>query len=262
MKSEDSNTLKNYCILHFSLFVLHTSLFMKQLRTRLWKRFRKATSDYGLLADGDKILIGLSGGKDSLLLLELMAQQARIFKPAIKIEACHIRMENVMYESDTRYLKQFCDKWQVPLHNILTTRFDDNADGGKPMCFLCSWHRRKALFGKAQELGCNKIALGHHQDDIITTSLMNLFFQGRFDSTPPLYRMDKMPLTIIRPLCLEHEDDIRAYADIAGYEKQIKICPYENCSQRYFANKIFREAETENPEVRHSIWRAVQREKK
>lgn len=222
----------------------------------LKKRFRKATADYGMLADGDKILIGLSGGKDSLLLLELMAQQARIFKPAIKIEACHIRMENVRYESDTRYLKRFCDKWQVPLH-ILTTRFDDNANGGKPMCFLCSWHRRKALFGKAQELGCNKIALGHHQDDIITTSLMNLFFQGRFDSTPPLYRMDKMPLTIIRPLCLEHEDDIRMYAKMSDYQKLIKECPYEDNSQRHYVNKLFRETEAANPEARHSIWKAL-----
>ena len=226
------------------------------LRNNLWKRFRKATADYQLLADGDKILIGLSGGKDSLLLVEMLGQQARIFKPSIKVEACHVRMQNVRYETDTSYLEQFCKRWNMPLH-VVTTSFDSTIPTSKPVCFLCSWHRRKALFAKAQELGCNKIALGHHQDDIITTSLMNLFFQGRFDSTPPLYRMDRMPLSIIRPLCLEHEDDISMYAKMAGYRKLKKECPYENNSQRHYVNKLFRGAETDNPEIRYSIWKAL-----
>ena len=86
---------------------------------------------------------------------------------------------------------------------------------------------------------------------------MNLFFQGHFDSTPPLYDMDRMPLSIIRPLCLEHEDDISIYAKMAGYEKLIKECPYENNSQRHYVNKLFRDAEAVNPEVRHSIWKAL-----
>ena len=227
-----------------------------RLRNSLWKRFRKATASYSLLADGDKILIGLSGGKDSLLLVEMLGQQARIFKPSIKVEACHVRMRNVKYETDTSYLEQFCERWNMPLH-IVTTSFDSSIPTSKPVCFLCSWHRRKALFAKAQELGCNKIALGHHQDDIITTSLMNLFFQGHFGSTPPLYDMDRMPLSIIRPLCLEHEDDISIYAKMAGYEKLIKECPYENNSQRHYVNKLFRDAEAVNPEVRHSIWKAL-----
>lgn len=107
---------------------------LKRLRNSLLKRFRKATTDYLLLEDGDKIMVGLSGGKDSLLLLELLGQQARIFKPAIKIEACHIRMENVKYETDTNYLQRFCDEWQVPLH-IITTKFDDSIETNKPNVF-------------------------------------------------------------------------------------------------------------------------------
>ena len=229
---------------------------LKRLRNSLWKRFRKATTDYHLLEDGDKIMVGLSGGKDSLLLLELLGQQARIFKSAIKIEACHIRMENVKYETDTNYLQRFCDEWHVPLH-IITTKFDDSIETNKPKCFLCSWYRRKALFRIAQEHGCNKIALGHHQDDIIDTCMMNLFYQGRFETTPPLYKMDKMTLSLIRPLCLMREDDIRAYAEMAEYEKQIKLCPYESSSQRHTMNKIFKEIEAINPEARYSIWKAI-----
>ena len=133
-----------------------------RLRNSLWKRFRKATACYSLLSDGDKILIGLSGGKDSLLLVEMLGQQARIFKPSIKVEACHVRMRNVKYETDTSYLEQFCERWNMPLH-IVTTSFDSSIPTSKPVCFLCSWHRRKALFAKAQELGCNKIALGQQQ---------------------------------------------------------------------------------------------------
>lgn len=230
---------------------------ISKLYNVLLKRFRKATTDFQLLEDGDKIMIGLSGGKDSLLLLELLGRQAKIFKPSIRVEACHVRMENVKYETDTSYLQSICDELGVKLH-VVTTRFDETEDSRKPVCFLCSWQRRKALFNLAQDEGCNKIALGHHQDDIITTSLMNLFYQGRFDSTPPLYKMDKMPLTIIRPLCLEHEADIKEYAELAGYEKQKKLCPYENDSQRHFANAIFRQAEAENAEVRYSIWKALQ----
>ena len=103
-----------------------------RLRNSLWKRFRKATACYSLLSDGDKILIGLSGGKDSLLLVEMLGQQARIFKPSIKVEACHVRMRNVKYETDTSYLEQFCERWNMPLH-IVTTSFDSSIPTSKPM---------------------------------------------------------------------------------------------------------------------------------
>ena len=165
-------------------------------------------------------------------------------------------MENVKYETDTNYLQRFCDEWQVPLH-IITTKFDDSIETNKPKCFLCSWYRRKALFKITQEHNCNKIALGHHQDDIIDTCMMNLFYQGRFETTPPLYKMDKMTLSLIRPLCLMREDDIRAYAEMAEYEKQIKLCPYESSSQRHTMNKFFKDIEAINPEARYSIWKAI-----
>ena len=92
----------------------------------------------------------------------------------------------------------------------------------KQPCFLCSWMRRKEMFNLAQELGCNKIALGHHQDDILHTALMNLTFQGRFGSMPARLKLRKMPLTIIRPLCIIEEQDIKVYAELQGYQKQQK----------------------------------------
>lgn len=231
------------------------------LEERIWRRFQQALVTYHLMDDGDHILVGLSGGKDSLLLLELLARRQRIHRPQIRVEALHVRMENISYETSTDYLERFCRQLGVPLH-IATTRFDPPTEGQheKPACFLCSWMRRKQLFNIAQEQGCNKIALGHHQDDIIHTALMNLCFQSHFSAMPVSLTMRKMPLTIIRPLCLQREADIQAYAEQQQYEKQLKTCPYERASNRTTARLLFEKMEQQNPEVRHSIWSALERD--
>lgn len=237
----------------------------EQLFKRINERFVKAFVTYHLLEDDDHVLIGLSGGKDSLLLTELLAKRARIDHPRFKVDAIHVRMDNVSYETSTEYLQQFCEKLGIPLH-IVTTRFDSSlfthnpSLKEKPACFLCSWQRRKQLFNLAQELGCNKIALGHHRDDLIHTSLMNLMFQGRFDTMPPKLEMRKMPLSIIRPLCLVDEEQIREYAELSHYEKQTKLCPYEQQTNRATATELLRSLEDINPEARYSIWNAIERE--
>ena len=236
------------------------------LDERLWKQFNKALGQYQLIDEDDKILVGLSGGKDSLCLLEFLARRSKIHVPHFTVEALHVRMINIHYETDTTYLQSFCDHLGVPLH-FVTTSFTTTPDGfpsgsKKPACFLCSWQRRKQLFNLAQELGCAKIALGHHQDDIIHTALMNLTFQGHFATMPAKLRMRKMPLTIIRPLCLCQEDDIRAYAEQQGYEKQLKQCPYEKDTNRTTASELFEHFQRLNPEARYSIWRALEADNK
>ena len=244
------------------------------LDERLWKTFNKALGQYQLIDDGDKILVGLSGGKDSLLLTEFLARRSKVHVPHFTVEALHVRMENIHYETDSSYLQQFCSQHGVPLH-IITTSFaavpatpsntpDDSPSGSskKPPCFLCSWQRRKQLFNLAQELGCTKIALGHHQDDIIHTALMNLTFQGHFSTMPAKLRMRKMPITIIRPLCLCQEADIRTYAEQQGYEKQLKQCPYETTTNRTAASDLFARICQLNPESRYCIWRALEADKK
>ena len=216
---------------------------------------------YHLIDDGDRILVALSGGKDSLCLLDLLAQRQRIFMPRFSIEAIHIRMDNIDYETDTHYLEDFCRQRNVNLH-VVNTSFDASTDKRKSPCFLCSWNRRKQMFNLAQEIGCNKIALGHHMDDLIHTALMNECFQGRFDTMPVFLQMKKMPLSIIRPLCLCHESDIKAYAEQEGYQKQRKLCPYEKDSYRTDIQQIFHQMESLNPEARYSIWNALEREGK
>ncbi len=251
----------------------------EQLFKRLNERFVRAFATYRLLEDDDYVLIGLSGGKDSLLLTELLARRARILHPRFRVEAVHVRMENIRYETSADYLQQFCSSLDVPLH-LVTTRFETlqpaaTADvrcaaapqqsypqKAKPPCFLCSWHRRKQLFNLAQQLGCNKIALGHHRDDIIHTTLMNLTYQGRFGTMPALLRMRKMPLAIIRPLCLIDEADIRRYAELSGYQKLVKLCPHEHDTNRTAIADLYNRIEQMNPEARYSIWRALEQEGK
>ncbi|MBQ9356875.1 MAG: tRNA 2-thiocytidine biosynthesis protein TtcA [Prevotella sp.] len=245
---------------------------MKDEKERLFRklneRFVKAFATYRLLSDDDHILVGLSGGKDSLLLTELLARRARIQHPRFKVEAVHVRMENIQYESSTEYLERFCQSLGVPLHIVnasfssVATESQQTGQRQKPPCFLCSWTRRKQLFNLAQQLGCNKIALGHHQDDLLHTCLMNLLYQGRFGTMPALLQMRKMPLQIIRPLCLIPEQLITEYARLSQYEKQLKLCPYEKESNRTTARRMFEEAEKQNPEVRFSLWRALEREGK
>ena len=235
----------------------------RRLEKRLNERFVKAMATYHLIEDDDRILVGLSGG-DSLLLLELLAKRSKIEHPRFTVEALHVRMENIHYETDTSYLQQFCDNLGVKLH-VKTTRFEIGSPANardarrqKQPCFLCSWMRRKELFNLAQELGCNKIALGHHQDDILHTALMNLTFQGRFGTMPARLKMRKMALTIIRPLCLIEEQDIKTYAELQGYQKQQKLCPYETGSNRSDIKRLYDMMEQMNPEVRYSIWRAIE----
>lgn len=222
---------------------------MKRVRTR----FAKGICQYGLIDDGDRILVGLSGGKDSLALLELLAERSRIYKPRFSVVAAHVVMTNIAYESDIEYLKQFAEERGVPFV-CEETSFDPSTDTRKSPCFLCSWNRRKALFTLAKAHGCNKIALGHHMDDILETLLMNMTFQGAFSTMPPRMVMRKFDMTVVRPMCLVHEADLRELAELRGYRKQIKNCPYEHDSHRSGMKEILRKLESMNPEARYSLW--------
>ncbi len=235
----------------------------KQLE-RLTKRFHKACADYGLIADGDHILIGLSGGKDSLLLTELLGRRAQIYVPRFRVTALHVRVRERDYHSDLSYLQRFCDEAKVPLlvRDVSIPDTPPQKENGKTReidnpCFLCSWFRRKELFNTAQEIGCNKIAFGHHRDDIAQTLLMNLIFQGAYATMPPILQMDKMPLQLIRPLCLIDEADIITYAAMRNYQKQTKLCPFEHVSSREKVKGLLEEIKALNPEALDSIYGAL-----
>ena len=231
---------------------------LRRLQSRLTKCFHKACADYGLIADGDHVLVGLSGGKDSLALVELLGKRAQIFVPRFRVTALHVRVRERAYLSDMSALEKFCQAFGVSLIVKDTEITEKPARGEKDPCFLCAWYRRKVLFETAQELGCNKIALGHHKDDIVETLLMNLVFQGAFATMPPCLPMEKMPIQIIRPLCLIEEKDLVRYAELQAYPKQTRLCPFEKESSRAEVKQLLTTLERLNPNVRDSLWGAMQ----
>ena len=133
-----------------------------------------------------------------MALVEFLGRRSKIFKPKFQLMVAHVVMKNIPYHSDQDYLQSCAARYDIPfiLHE---TQFDASTDTRKSPCFLCSWTRRKALFEIAKEHQCNKIALGHHQDDILETLLMNMTHQGSFGTMPPKLTMSKFAMEIIRP---------------------------------------------------------------
>ncbi len=222
------------------------------------KILRKASSSmkkFSLVENGDRILVGLSGGKDSMALLDILAERRKIFVPHFELFACHIGIRNVPYKSDIDYLRKFCEDRNI--HFIYReTEFERDRKEGRSHCFLCSWSRRKVMFRLAEELECNKLALGHHKDDIAETLLMNQVFTGRFESMPPKMTMDKFNLSVIRPLCEIRESELAELATTQGYHRQIKNCPFEEVGNRAKVKDLIRNLEQMNPDVVSSLFSA------
>ena len=225
----------------------------EKIYRKVANRFNKGVVKYGLIEEGDKILVGLSGGKDSLALLELLGKRSKILKPRFTVVAAYIAMTNIPYQSDVEYLKAYAESFGVPFV-YYETSFDPTTDTRKSLCFLCSWNRRKALFTVAKEQSCNKIALGHHMDDILETLLMNQVFQGAFSTMPPKLVMRKFDMTVIRPMCLIPEAELIDLARVREYKKQQKNCPYETQSHRSKIKNILHQLEEMNPEAKYSLW--------
>lgn len=224
------------------------------IRNKVLHQFNKGCTKYQLLQDEDRIVVALSGGKDSMLLARLLAERARIFKPSIKVVAVHVVMDNVPYSTDLDYLQNYCTELGLPLR-VIHTDYDESTDHRKTHCFLCAHYRRRALFDFATQNNFNKVALGHHQDDILVTALMNMTFEGSTDTMHPIMPLSHWPLKVIRPLCLVRESWIKQITfDI---KEQKKHCPYESFTRRHDMEAVFKHLEQLNPEARHSLWHAL-----
>ena len=228
----------------------------EQVFKRVEEKVKRAIFDYGLIQIGDRVLIGLSGGKDSLALVELLGRRSKIFNPRFEVVVAHVIMRNIPYHSDLDYLRQQVEAQGLPFI-VEETAFDPSTDRRKSPCFLCSWMRRKALFEIAKREGCGKLALGHHQDDILETLLMNMIHQGAFGTMPPRLRMDKFAMEIIRPLCLVTEQELRRVAAVSGYRQQLKRCPYETASNRAEMKDLLARMEAISPDARYSLWSSM-----
>lgn len=223
------------------------------------KRVGKAIIDYGMLSDGDKVAVAVSGGKDSLTLLRVLKDRQKFVPIKYELLAVHIDLGYPCQHP--RILEKYFQSQGVDYHiekvDILKgkTRKDIT-------CFWCAWNRRKALFETAARFGCDKVALGHHHDDIIETILLNLFFNGEISAMAPRQELFKGKIILIRPLAYVGEDMIRRFAKEAGFPHEKCSCPNSITSNRTKIEKMIKELERTCPDVKKNIFRSVKRIKK
>jgi tRNA(Ile)-lysidine synthase TilS/MesJ len=193
---------------------------LSPLGIKINSRVGKAINDYRLIEHGDKILVAVSGGKDSLTLLSFLAGILKWAPVKYELFAAHIKTDfHCASCTHNEVLTEFFEKAGVKYLFKEVKVLDEN---NRTSCFWCSWNKRKALFEAAAELGCNKIAFGHHKDDIVETILMNLILKGEIAAMNPCQSMFGGKMTIIRPLCLVEEKMIKDFAKEAGFAA--KVC--------------------------------------
>ncbi len=223
--------------------------------SNLNKKIGRTIFEQGMLQENDKILVALSGGKDSMVLLDVLAERRKQFPFKIEIFAAHILIPTIGYKTDINYLRDFCNERKIELI-IKEFEIDLSMNSKKPQCFICSWNRRKALFELLKELECNKLAFGHHMDDAIETLLMNMMYHGSISSMPFQLDMFNGRVKIIRPLLEITEEELVKYADFAQYKKELKNCPYEN-TKRTEIKDIIKQLSCIHRIARKNIFRSM-----
>jgi len=217
----------------------------------------KAIHRYGLIQDGDRILVGVSGGKDSLTLLRLLQERRKRVPIHYELIPAHI---DLGFGSDrAEILKNFFEREGLPYHIEFTEigRKANSPENRENPCFLCSWERRKRLFHLANRLKCNKVALGHHKDDIIETFLLNIFYSGEISTMLPLQSMFNGKMTIIRPLSLVGEKEIERFAKANGLPFGPSGCPSSGRTKRREVKEIIGTLSRKNHRVKGNIFRSL-----
>jgi len=233
---------------------------IKTYRRELWAKFNKAVRDYKLVEEGDRIAVAISGGKDSLLM-------AKLFQEMQKHGVCHFELEFIAmdpgyHESNRELLLSNCEYLNIPIKLFESKIFDivDHIANDYP-CYMCARMRRGALYSKAKELGCNKLALGHHFDDVIETTLINMFYAGSFKTMRPKLKSKNFEnMELIRPMCYIREDDIKKFASNNGISAMncgCVVAAKRTSSKRREVKEIIRELKKINNEVDTAIFNSA-----
>ncbi len=223
---------------------------------------RRAVQQYDMIQDGDKIAVGVSGGKDSVMLLAGLAALRRFI--GIQYDLVCITIDPGFNEEVADYtaIRELCERLEVPFvqknTNIGQVVFDIRKE--KNPCSLCAKMRRGSLDDAAKKLGCNKLALGHHREDAIETFMMNLIIQGRVGCYAPVTYLHRKDITVIRPLCLAHEKDIIGAVRRQGLPVVKSRCPADNAgTAREEMKNFLKRLEKEYPDVNKRLFGAMQR---
>ncbi|MFK4785595.1 ATP-binding protein [Fusobacterium sp. MFO224] len=238
---------------------LYLESLRKSYRKKIWRKFIKAIRDFNLIEDGDKIAVGVSGGKDSLILCKLFQELKR--DKSKKFEVVFISMNPGFSEEDLFSFKQNLISLNIPCEifdsNVWEVAFKE--DPQNP-CFLCAKMRRGVLYNKVEELGCNKLALGHHFDDIVETCLINMFYAGTIKTMIPKVTSTSGKLTVIRPMAYIKEKDIISFMNRNEIKPMGCGCSVEageKDSKRREIKELLNTLEKKNPNIKQSIFNSL-----
>ena len=226
---------------------------------RVLSYVRRGVDDYQMIEDGDKIAVGVSAGKDSLTLLCALAELRRFYPKKFELSAITIDMG--FKDSDFSSIAKLCEELNVPYHiiptQISTVIFDVRKE--KNPCSLCAKMRRGALYGAARELGFNKVALGHHFDDVVETFMLNLFFEGRIGCFSPVTNLSRVGIKLIRPMIYMPEKDVRDFAKKNALPVVESPCPADKNTQREEMKQLLHSLEVQNRGLKYRIFGAIAR---
>jgi tRNA 2-thiocytidine biosynthesis protein TtcA len=221
----------------------------------LLKNVNKAIREFDMIADGDRVAVAVSGGKDSRSLLHLLHARQRTVPEQYDLIALHVQAEIPGYPDSRPVLEPWFRELGV---DYAFVPMELPPDEPLPLdCFRCSWNRRKALFLKAHELGCNKLAFGHHADDAAHTTLLNLFYSGRLETMAPHVRFFDGQIILIRPLIYLEEHQLDQLARALAFPLEEGTCPLKDTSKRIWVKNWLRQAGPDYRQIRKNLWRAA-----
>lgn len=238
----------------------------KKFHKGIWSRFTAAINDYDLIQEGDKIAVCISGGKDSMLMAKLFQELKRHNKFPFDVE--YIVMDPGYSEPNRKQIEENAKLLNVPVTIFESNIFESVLHIEKSPCYLCARMRRGHLYNQAKNMGCNKIALGHHYDDVIETILMGMLYGGQVQTMmPKLHSTNFEGMELIRPMYLVREEEIKRWRDYNGLTFLNCACKFtencatkekENLSKRLEIKKMIKELKKTNPQVESNIFKSVE----
>lgn len=223
----------------------------------LYSHVRKALDDYSMINEGDKIAVGISGGKDSLTLLYALAGLRRFYPKHFEIVA--ITVDLGYDETDFTEIVALCKELNVEYKRIETQIKDILFKDGEEniSCSLCARLRKGALNEYAVQLGCNKVAYAHHMDDVIETTMMSQIFEGHYYCFPPVTYLDKMDITVIRPLIYVTEAEVKGFKNKYNLPIVENPCPKDGHTKRAYVKNLIAQIQKENPKAKRCLFKAL-----
>lgn len=230
---------------------------LKRIENIVSKSVGRAIAEHSMIQNNDKILVGVSGGKDSLTLLKILSLRRKWVPIKYSMMACHVISNSACDEChELEQLKKMFNDLDCS-YTIERSEIADDKESAS--CFWCAWNRRKALFRLAEKTGCTKIALGHHMDDLIETTLMNLFFNGEIASMNAKQPLFNGKIVIIRPMIYLEEKKISIYAKKSKFPVSLCKCPNAGVSKRAYVKDLIKKLDRDFKYVKKNIMNAPSR---